>query len=135
MFLGSNSISWCPKKQSITCKSSIEVEYSVVAYTVAENTWIGHILCELNLYLDELVCLFCDYVSSTYMSSNAVFHDRLKHIDVDFHYVHDKVTHGDLVVQYVPTCSQYADISTKGLLSSQFCLLHNNLNVISFSPD
>lgn len=49
------------------------------------------------------------------MTRNPVFHDRSKHIVVGFHFVRDKVAQGDLIVQYVPTQLQLADIFTKGL--------------------
>ncbi|WMV58165.1 hypothetical protein MTR67_051550 [Solanum verrucosum] len=62
------------------------------ACTIAETSWIHHILRELGLYLREpAVRVLCDNVSSTYTLRNPVFHDRSKHIDVDFHYVRDKV--------------------------------------------
>lgn len=100
VFLGSNLISWRAKKQPNVSKSFIEAEYRAIAYTVAETTWICHLLCELGIYLRQPVRVFCDNVSSTYMCRNPVFHDCSKHIDVDFHYVHDKVSQGDLVVKY-----------------------------------
>jgi len=69
------------------------------------------------------------------MSRNPVFHDRSKHIDIDYHYVRDKVAQGDLVVQYVPSHLQLADMFTKGLSSSRFCFLRDNLSVMSPRPD
>lgn len=52
-----------------------------------------------------------------------------------FHYIRDKVDQGDLVVQYVPTRLQFADIFTKGLSSSQVSFLRDNLSVISVHSD
>ncbi|XP_060190337.1 uncharacterized mitochondrial protein AtMg00810-like [Lycium barbarum] len=135
VFLGSNLISWHAKKQPTVFKSSTEAEYRAIAYTVAETTWIRHILCELRIYLRQPVGVFCDNVSSTYMCRNSVFHDRSKHIDVHFHYVRDKVSQGDLVVKYVPTQLQVVDIITKGLSSSHFCFLRDNLSVTTCRPD
>nr|XP_016452920.1 PREDICTED: uncharacterized protein LOC107777423 [Nicotiana tabacum] len=45
------------------------------------------------------------------------------------------VAQGDLVVRYVPTRLQFADIFTKGLPSSQFSFLRDNQSVMSSSPD
>ncbi|XP_009603597.1 cell division control protein 2 homolog A-like isoform X1 [Nicotiana tomentosiformis] len=103
IFLGSNPISWRAKKQPTVSRSSTEAEYRAIAYTVAETSWIRHVLRELGLYLREPIRVLCDNVSSTYMSHNPVFHDRSKHIDC--------------------------------LSSSRYCLLRDNLSVISIRPD
>ncbi|XP_060212165.1 uncharacterized mitochondrial protein AtMg00810-like [Lycium barbarum] len=135
VFLGSKLISWRAKKQPTVSRSSTEAEYRAIAYTVAETSWIRHVLCELGLYLREPIRVLCDNVSSTYMSRNPVFHDHSKHIDIYYHYVRDKVAQGGLVVQYVPSHLQLADIFTKGLSSSRFCFVRDNLSVISVHPD
>jgi len=62
-------------------------------------------------------------------SSNLLQHQRTKHIEIDLHFVRDKVAIGDVKVQHVPTSSQYADIFTKGLPSSIFTEFRSSLNV------
>jgi len=62
-------------------------------------------------------------------SSNLLQHQRTKHIEIDLHFVRDKVAVGDVKVQHVPTSSQYADIFTKGLPSSIFTEFRSSLNV------
>jgi hypothetical protein len=54
------------------------------------------------------------------MSSNPVHHKRTKHIDLDIHFVRERVQLGDLSVLHVPTEEQYADIMTKGLPTPTF---------------
>ncbi|XP_049374845.1 uncharacterized mitochondrial protein AtMg00810-like [Solanum verrucosum] len=114
MFLGSNLISWHAKKQLTVSKSSTEAGYRAVAYTITETCWICHILCKLGIFFREPIRVLCDNINSTYMTRNPVFHDRSKHIVVDFHFVRDKIAQGDLIVQYVPTQLQLADIFHKG---------------------
>lgn len=74
--------------------------------------------------LKEPVRVMCDNVSATYFTVNPVLHDRSKHITVDYHFVRECVAHGDLIVRYVPTKLQLADIFTKGLPSRQFAFLN-----------
>jgi hypothetical protein len=55
-----------------------------------------------------------------YLCTNLVQHQRTKHVDIDLHSVHECVAAGDVRVLRVPTKSQFADIFTKGLMSSVF---------------
>jgi len=63
------------------------------------------------------------------MSSNPVQHQRTKHIEIDLHFVREKVALGAVRVLHVPTSSQYADIFAKGLPSSVFTEFRSSLNV------
>lgn len=62
-------------------------------------------------------------------------HDRSKHITVDYHFVRERVSHGDLVIRYVPMKLQLADIFTKGLPSQQFLFLKSNLSIKPLCTD
>ena len=64
--------------------------------------------------------VFCDNVSTMYMASNPVQHRRTKHIEIDIHFVREKVSLGQVRVLHVPSSRQYADIMTKGLPSQLF---------------
>ena len=64
------------------------------------------------------------------MSANPVHHKRTKHIELDIHFVRERVQLGDLRVLHVPTDEQYADIMTKGLPTSMFQEFHSSLCVV-----
>ena len=74
--------------------------------------------------------LWCDNISATYLSSNLVFHAHTKHVEIDFHFVLDIVGDGSLVVCFLSSKDQLANIFTKLLSSSQFAMLRTNLNVL-----
>jgi hypothetical protein len=64
--------------------------------------------------------VFCDNISSVYMAANLVHHRRTKHIELDIHFVREKVALGKLHVLHVPTMQQFADVMTKGLPTAAF---------------
>nr|GEU42147.1 ribonuclease H-like domain-containing protein [Tanacetum cinerariifolium] len=101
-------------------RSSAEAEYQGVANVVAETAWLCNLLRELHSPLSTITLVYCDNVSSVYMSANHVQHQRTKHIEIDIHFVRDMVTAGQVRVVHVPSRYQYADIFTKGLLSALF---------------
>ncbi|KAJ0798162.1 putative RNA-directed DNA polymerase [Helianthus annuus] len=129
VFLGDNLISWSSKRQPTVSRSSAEAEYRGVANAVAEATWIRNLLLELHLPLRSASIVYCDNVSAVYLSDNPVQHQRTKHIEIDIHFVREKVRVGDIRVLHVPTSLQYADIFTKGLPRELFQSFRSSLSV------
>jgi hypothetical protein len=58
-----------------------------------------------------------------------VQHQRTKHVEIDLHFVPERVAAGDVRVLSVPTTLQFANIFTKGLSSSVFLNFHSSLNI------
>ncbi|GKD95810.1 ribonuclease H-like domain-containing protein, partial [Tanacetum coccineum] len=58
---------------------------------LAETSWIHNLLRELHNPLFTATLVYCDNVSAVYMSANPVQHQRTKHIEIDIHFVRDKV--------------------------------------------
>ena len=131
VFLGSNLISWVAKKQPTVSRSSAEAEYRAMAVATAEVTWISFILRDLGIPLPTAATLFCDNISALYMSINPVFHARSKHIEIDYHFVREKVAQGDLITKFVRTSHQLAYVFTKPLPRDQFQTLRSKLGVLS----
>jgi hypothetical protein len=120
VFLGNNLVSWSSKRQNIVSRSSAEAEYRVVANGVAEACWLRQLLQELHAPLSKSTLVYCDNVSAVYLSTNHVQHQRTKHVEIDLHFVRERVAIGDVRVLHVPTTSQFTDIFTKGLPTSVF---------------
>ena len=59
--------------------------------------------------------IFCDNLSATHYSTNLVFHSRMKHLAIDFHYVREKVQQGTLRVTHISGVDQHVDALTKPL--------------------
>uniref|UniRef100_A0A2N9EKD3 Integrase catalytic domain-containing protein n=1 Tax=Fagus sylvatica TaxID=28930 RepID=A0A2N9EKD3_FAGSY len=129
VYLGNNAITWSAKKQPTVSRSSTESEYRALAIASAETCWVRSLLQDLGIYLTDPPILWCDNVSALAIASNPVFHARTKHIEVDFHFVRERVLRKDLVVKFVSTVDQLADIFTKSLPTHRFLELRRNLTV------
>ncbi|CAH9115258.1 unnamed protein product, partial [Cuscuta europaea] len=119
------------KKQPTVSKSSTEAEYRAITYTVQDTLFIRSLLAGMGIYISASVQLHCDNVSPSYLAINPIQHDRSKHIKIDYHFVRERMAHGDLVVKYIPTQLQLADIFSKKLSSQRFDFLRSNLRVVS----
>ncbi|GJZ69688.1 ribonuclease H-like domain-containing protein [Tanacetum coccineum] len=93
VYLGDNLLTWSSKCQDTLSRSSVELHNPPFIATL----------------------VYCDNVSFVYMSANPVQHQRTKHIEIDIHFVRDKVAAGHVRVLHVPSRFQYANIFTKGL--------------------
>ncbi|XP_019156474.1 PREDICTED: uncharacterized protein LOC109153138 [Ipomoea nil] len=120
VFLGKNLISWLSRKQRTVARSSTEAEYKALADVAAEVTWVVSLLRELGLHTGDPPTLWCDNLGPTYLCVNPVFHTGTKHVEIDFHFIRDKVASGDMLVHFVLTKDQLADIFTKPLPGPRF---------------
>ena len=129
MFLGSNLISWSACKQPIVSSSSIESEYKAIANSTTEIMWVQILLNDLNINSPRTTKLWCDNLGAKYLSANPVFHARTKHIEVDYHFVRERVARKLLDIDYVPTGDQIADGFTKALTVKKLENFKYNLNL------
>jgi len=129
VFLGYNLISWSARKQATVSRSSTEAEYKALADATAQMMWVQKLLTELRVQHPSAARLWCDNIGATYLTANPVFHARTKHIEIDFHFVRERVAQRLLEVRHIGTNDQLADGLTKPLPLAKFILFRNNLNL------
>lgn len=78
----------------------------------------------------QVLILYCDNISIGHLAKNPVLHSIAKHVEIDFHFVREKVKARELIVEYVPIEEKIVDIITKPLSSSQFENLGIKLKVL-----
>ena len=120
MFVGGNLVSWKSKKQSVVARSSAEAEYRALAFTACELIWLKQLLADFGFHGITPMTLFCDNQAAIHIASNPVFHERIKHIKVDCHYIRQQVKAKLIQPQYIHSHYQLADVLTKALPSTQF---------------
>ncbi|KAH9725226.1 hypothetical protein KPL70_007794 [Citrus sinensis] len=129
IYFGSNLISWSSKKQSVVARSSAESEYRALAAASAEISWIQSLFGELGIECFSLPTIWCDNVSAIEQAKNLFYHSRTKHIELDMHFIRDKVLAKELEIRYIPSEEQIADILTKPLTFIHFNYSRAKLNV------
>ena len=134
VYLGKNPISWSSKKQNTIARSSTEAEYRTVASTAAELNWVCFLLTDLGLTLPTAPIIYCDNVGATQLCSNPIFHSRMKHVAIDFHFIRDQVQTGSLRVAHVSSKDQLADALTKPLPRSNFQTIKSKIGLASRGP-
>lgn len=133
VFLGNCLISWQAKKQPIVSRSSTEAEYRAMAFATAELYWLRMLFKDLQCSIKSTPQLWCDNMGALALASNPIFHARTKHVEVDYHFIREKVLNKDIIPRYISTADQIADVFTKGLTSSRFLLLKDKL-MVTASP-
>ena len=85
---------------------------------------------ELKKSIESPIKLYCDNKAAISIAHNPVQHDRTKHVEVDRHFVKEKIESGAICLSFVPTTQQIANILTKGIQRSSFEPLTNKLGMI-----
>ncbi|GJR39001.1 gag/pol polyprotein [Tanacetum coccineum] len=83
--------------------SDDQPKYKALADTVAELTWLQTLFNELGIRSSSTPILWCDNLGATYLSAKPIFYACIKHVEIDYHFVWEKVAQGDLRVQHIST--------------------------------
>ena len=129
IYLGSTPVSWSSKKKNGVARSSTEAEYRAVANTASKVRWIFSLLQELGITVPVSPVIFCDNVGATYLCANPVFHSRMKHIAIDYHFIRGLVQKGLVRVAHISTRDQLADALTKPLSRQQFVTATSKIGI------
>ena len=91
VFLGGNIISWKSKKQSIVAILTVEAEYRAMTSLTCELIWVKQFLQEVNFCDIQTMKMYCDNQVAFRIASNPVLHERTKHIEINCHFVREKL--------------------------------------------
>jgi histone deacetylase 1/2 len=129
VFFGQTLILWKSGKQRTIARSSTEVEYKALADGTAEVIWLQYLLIDLQIPSISAPTIWCDNLGATYLSANLVFHARTKHVEVDYHFVRDRVAKKEIQIRFISSQDQLVDVFTKSLPTASFTAFRFKLRV------
>ena len=118
--VGGNLVTWRSKKQKVVALSSAEAEFRSIAKAITKILWLKKLLSALNFPPTKAGKLFCDNQAAINISGNPVQHDRTKHVEIDRHFIKEKLEKQVISLPHVKSKDQLADILTKGVTANAF---------------
>ena len=119
-FIAEESISWSFKRQDHIIMFNCESEYYALTEVEKKIVWLRELLLKLNQIVDASALIWMNNLNVKVLSKNLEFHRRIKHINVRYHWVREKMTNGLLQLKYISTAQMTADGLTKSFESLQF---------------
>ncbi|RVW23954.1 Retrovirus-related Pol polyprotein from transposon TNT 1-94 [Vitis vinifera] len=119
------------QEQSVVARSSAEAEFRAMAQGICDGIWLNRLLEELRVPLKHPMVLYCDNQAAISIVKNPVHHDRTKHVEINRHFIKEKIEEGVFKVSYTPTNCQTTDILTKALARVNFEDLTEKLGMIN----
>jgi hypothetical protein len=127
--LAGSVVSWKSRKQKTLAHSSTEAEYMALSDASRQISWIQNLYKEIGFKIESTI-LCGDNQGAIFIGSNPTTEKRTKHIDIRFHYIRECIEEGKIILYYIPTKEQIADILTKNLSFDKFKYLRSKLGLI-----
>jgi hypothetical protein len=124
-YFGEDLVHWTRKKQGCVASFTAEAEYVAALSCAQDVIWLRGVLCDLNYQQREPTVIFEDNTATIKWSSGSS--RRAKHIDLKVCFVHEGVSMKQIILKYLPTAEQVADIQTKLLKANNFSFLRDKL--------
>ena len=122
-------MSWQTKKQQTVALSSAEAELSSLVEVTKEILFFRHLLTQLQYNIIYPITINVDNQSAIKIAQHDIFRDRTKHLDIQHHFLHNLINDKIIILTWVESKDQLADIFTKPLSSDIFT--HHRIKLIS----
>ena len=125
--MGGNLVTWRSKKQKVVARSSAEAEFRGMSHGVCELLWLEKLLRDLGFKHKGAMKLHCDNKAAIEIAHNPMQHDRTKHVEIDRHFIKEKLDAGIIMFPFVVFEDQLANVLTKVMSNNVFSNLLDKL--------
>ena len=113
-------VSWSSKKQPIVSLLSTKVEYKALCNATCEVVWLRIIIEYIDNKQMKPTILKCDNQSSIKLAHNPIYHAKTKHIEIQHHFVREKIQSNEIDLIYCNTTDNVSNIFTNPLGKNNF---------------
>ena len=113
-------VSWSSKKQSIVALSSMEAEYIAETHAAKEAIWLRTFINKVNGGTRGPLTLMADNQGAIALAKDNKFHSRTKHMDLQYHFIHEAIKDGKVQMKCIPSVDNIMDIFMKPLAKPKF---------------
>lgn len=125
--LNGAAISWSSKLQPTVALSTSESEYMAACYAAQEAIYLRRLMGSLGFAQEGPTIIHEDNMGCIGMSENPILHQRSKHIDIRYHFLREAVSNGQVLLTFIPTSEQIADLLTKALPKARTQMLRDQV--------
>lgn len=119
-FVEGNLVTGKIKKQKVVARSSAEAEFRGMAHGICELLWVRNVLSDLGVKYTKPMNLHCDNKAAIQIAQNPVQHDRTRHVEVDRHFIKEKVDQKIIQLPFIKSKNQLVDVLTKSVSGKVF---------------
>jgi hypothetical protein len=118
----SDVISWFSKRQLIVTLSICEIEYTRQILIAKKVIWLRNLMIQLTCDVEysQTIMIYENNQNAIALIKNSQFHARIKHIDIQIHFIREKVIEEFIYLAYVSIDQMIADDLTKSLIRDKF---------------
>ena len=98
--------------------------------TAREMVWLQPFLDDLDISSPSPMPMHCDNQAAIFIAGNSTFHEYTKHIEIDCHYIRDKVMSGVISTPHVASSHQLAEFFMKSLAGISYDATYTKLGTL-----
>ena len=108
-------VTWSSHRQKCIATSTAEAEYVACSQLAKDVIWLRRLLGNIGIPQNKPTTIYCDNQSAVKLVKSKEMLRRTRHIEVNFHFIREKVEHGETEVEHIHSEKQVADVLTKPL--------------------